>query len=399
MWTIFRKELLEVFRDRRTLILMLVVPGLIVPLLIGGFSFLAKSRLEQESRRVYKYAVFNAPDSPSFDQRLSAMPQMRRVEWADPATTAKAIKEEKLDFVVTIPKGTEQRIAGGDQVNITLQYNAATSADIIGKRMKALIADWGDELRSQALASRGLDQHAQKVLAKPVTLTINSTANDRERLGEMVGAMLPYFLLIFGIQAAMVCAMDMGAGEKERGTLESLLLLPVPRSQLVLAKFLAVGLVGCATSLFTVISLALWATGLLRGSGMNDLVAIISSITMTDFALIAMLILPAMAIISSLLLVLSFHARSVKEASTYGAQVMMLAIVPIMLSMLPDMRLDAGWAWVPLTNISLAVKEIIKGTLGVKELAIVMSSTVLVASALLFACKRWCEREEVLFRS
>lgn len=401
MWIVFLKELRELSRDRKTLIMMLLMPALIMPLLFGGFAMLAKYKADEEAKRVLKYAVFGAEHAPDLAKRLAALPRVQLVPLASPSEVVQAVKDEKIRFAVTFPVGFEQRVAAGQSAQLVLQYNDAIAVDTVAKRMNQLTREYSADLRQHYLAAKGFDATSQKFVDEPIKLTVQSTANERERLGELIGAFLPYLLLMIGLQAAMSTAIDMGAGEKERGTLESLLLLPLPRSQLVLAKFAAIALVGMVAGAVAVTSMGVWGIGGLKAAGALDgaLGQVVAGIGFREFALVALLILPANAIIASLLLAISLYARSYKEAGGYAAQLMMVLIVPILLALLPNMSLASGWAWMPITNIALAVKEIIKGTLAMSDLAVVLGSTVLVAGVLLRFCTKWCEREDVLFRN
>lgn len=401
MWTILRKELTELLRDRRTLIFMLLMPALIMPLLIGGFALLANYKAEQEGKRVLRYAVFGAEQAPELARRLENTPRLERVTLASPDEIRQAIKDERINFALVVPAGFEQRLQQGQAVTLALHYNNAVSVDTVAQRMKALSTQYGEEVRQRYMNGQGLGEETRRFLSQPVRLEVLSTANERERIGELVGAFLPYLLLMIGLSASMAAAIDMGAGEKERGTLESLLLLPLPRSQLVLAKFLAIALVGIVAAGVAVTSMGFWGMSLLKGNAAAGaaLSQVIGGIGWREFALVALLILPANAIIAALLLTISLYARSYKEAGSYGSQLMIFLIMPILLALLPNMRLDSGWAWVPITNIALAVKEIVKGTLQWGDMAIVLGSTGVVAGLLLTACTHFCRREEVLFRA
>ncbi|GAB3250993.1 ABC transporter permease [Chitinimonas naiadis] len=401
MWTVLRKELTELVRDRRTMIFMLLMPALIMPLLMGGFATLASYKARQEATRVLKYAVFGSEQAPELNQRLSALPRLERVTLGSPDDIRQAIKDERIRFALVIPNGFEQQLHAGKAMRLELHYNDAVTVDTVAKRMKALSTGYGDELRQAYMTRQGLDADTQRFVSQPILLDVRSTANERERIGELIGAFLPYLLLMIGLSASMAAAIDMGAGEKERGTLESLLLLPLPRSRLVLAKFAAIALVGIIAGTVAVISMGFWGMGLLKGNAAAGaaMSQVLAGIGWREFALVGLLILPANAITAALLLAISLYARSYKEAGGYASQLMILLIMPILLALLPNMSLSSGWAWMPITNIALAVKEIVKGTLLPSDLAVVLSSTVLVAGGLLFACTRWCRREEVLFRA
>ena len=198
--------------------------------------------------------------------------------------------------------------------------------------------------------------------------------------------------------AAMYPAIDLGAGEKESGTLETLLLAPIPRSQIVLGKFLVLFSVGLTSSLLMVSSLGVLFF-FLGGALDADLVGAISSIGAFDLILIAVMLIPTAAIFASILLAMSIYARNYKEASGMMQPLMLLTLFPVILGMLPSVSLDWFWACVPLTNVALAMKEIVKGTMDYSKFFAIFFSTSVVAASLLAWCRSWFLREDVLFRT
>jgi sodium transport system permease protein len=399
MWIVLRKELFELFRDKRTLILMILLPVVILPLLLAGLAEFTKSKAMEESNRILRYAVIGGEAAPEVLRHLQAMPQSARQTGPIGMDTALAIKQDKLDFALIIPPDFETSLVAGKPASLILEYNDAVSTDTIATRVRQIVIDYSSELRQRYLVQHNMDIVAQTYVREPVLLKVRSTANERERWGEVVGPMFAYLLLIFSMQAAMASAADLGAGEKERGTLESLLLLPLSREKIVVAKFLAITAVGCITGVLAVITLAVIFAVFVQGAAVGGVTQYIPNIQIVDFALVGMMTVPANAIVAAILLSISLYARSHKEATSYGTMVMLFLFVPILIALAPNMRLhNTIWAWVPFTNISLAVKEIIKGTLNASDLAVVIVSTALLAGCLLKLCALWCKREEVLFR-
>lgn len=399
MWIVLLKELREILRERRTLIVMLLVPALLMPLLMGGLGALGGMMAKKEMNKPLPYAVFGAANSPAFARALANMEGARRVPLASPAGITAALADESILLAVEIPAGFDADLAAGKPAAVKAYYNDAVSVDVVGKRLKTIKDTLATEVRRRYLASRGLTGVQQDFASKPFDITVVSSANERERLGEMIGIFLPYILLMTSISACMVAALDTGAGEKERGTLESLLLLPVSRTHLVLAKFTAVALTGVIAGAVQVISMAVWLALASHIDGMAFLATILSGIGAREFALIALLVLPANAIVAAILLTVSFIARTYKEASSYSGQLMFLLVIPVALSMLPGMKLASAWAWMPVTNISLAIKEVLKGTLTLSGLGIVLLSTLLASVLLIRVCVHLCQQEKVLFRS
>jgi sodium transport system permease protein len=397
MWTVFKKEILEMLRERRTLLFTFLLPTVVIPVLIGGFGVLAGYKTGQEADRVLKYAVVGAEHAPGLYARLLAVPKLERVALAPGASVDDAVRSGSVSLGLIIPAGFEQAMAEGRSMTLELHYNDAVTVDTVARRMRLLTTSYGAEVRQRYLAAHAIGDAAQHFVAEPVSLEIKSTANARQRTGELVGAFLPYIFLMMGFTASMSAALDMGAGEKERGTLESLLLLPLPRSHLVLAKFFAIALLGIVAGLVSVVSLAVWGLGLFKGAG-GAIEQMLQGAGAYDIALVGLMILPANAIVAALLLAVSFYARSYREAGQYASVMLLLLLGPILIALLPNMQLHSGWAWVPITNIALAVKEIVKGTLMPGDFAVVFVSTTLVAGSLLWFCTVWCKRESVLFR-
>jgi sodium transport system permease protein len=131
----------------------------------------------------------------------------------------------------------------------------------------------------------------------------------------------------------------------------------------------------------------------------GDLAVMVRAFSVLDLAMVALMLVPTAAIFAAILLSLSIYAKSYKEASGMISPLMMLVIVPIVLAMLPGVELNWFWSMVPLTNVSLAMKELVKGTMDYRMFAAILLSTSVIAIALLAWCRWWFKREEVLFRN
>ena len=131
----------------------------------------------------------------------------------------------------------------------------------------------------------------------------------------------------------------------------------------------------------------------------ESVLAILSDITIVDVLLMFSMLVPIAGIFASVLLSVSIYARTYKEAQNYMSPFMMLIFLPLILALLPGVKLDWMWAAVPITNVALAIKEIFKGTIDLGMLGVIFASTTLIAGALLALCNWWFQREQVLFRN
>lgn len=398
MWTIYLKELLELTRDRKTLIFTILIPIFAMPLIFGGFAYVSSNMFKNAKSAELRYALFGQQHAPGLSARFGQQTNLRLVPLTDESEIRQAIADERIKFAVVIPPQFDAALQQQRQASITLHYNSASTVDVTQQRVREVIDGYNTSLRQQALSALNLNAGQLAFALAPVLLEKKSTADQREQMGAIIGGMLPYLLLMVCLTAAMYPAIDMGAGEKERGTLETLLLAPVPRGAIVLAKFLVLFTVGMTSAVLMVGSMA----ALLLGFGNSlegNLAVMVRSITLPDLAMVTLMLVPTAAIFASLLLSISIYAKSYKEAAGMITPLMLLTILPIVVAMLPGVELNWLWAMVPLTNVSLAMKELVKGTMDYSMFGVILASTTVIAGALLLLCRWWFKREAVLFRN
>lgn len=398
MWTIYLKELLELTRDRKTLIFTILIPIFAMPLIFGGFAYVSSNMFKNAKAAELRYALFGQQHAPGLSARFGQQTNLRLVPLKDEGEIRQAIADERIKFAVVIPPQFDAALQQQRQATITLHYNSASTVDVTQQRVREVIDGYNASLRQEALSALKLNPGQLAFALAPVLLEKKSTADQREQMGAVIGGMLPYLLMMVCLTAAMYPAIDMGAGEKERGTLETLLLAPVPRGAIVLAKFLVLFTVGMTSAVLMVGSMAVLLT-LFGNSLEGNLAMMVRSITLTDLAMITLMLVPTAAIFASLLLSISIYAKSYKEAAGMITPLMLLTILPIVVAMLPGVELNWLWAMVPLTNVSLAMKELVKGTMDYSMFGVILASTTVIAGALLLLCRWWFKRESVLFRN
>ena len=402
MWLIFKKEFKELLRDRKTIIFMILLPLLLFPAIFGVGIFFMSNAAEKAENEILKYAIVGeayAPDiAESFSQASDKFEQVAIDGTAtDKQGYATLIKNETLDFVLVIPETFNPDILTSGQHKIELYLNDA-GLNKVYRRVAEIIDVYMDEYQLSAFTQLGLNESQQEALLKPISIEKQNIADDREVWGERIGGFLPYFIFILCLQGAMAPAADLGAGEKERGTLETLLISPMDRYKLVLGKFFTVSAAGIITALITVSSMALWGIVLSQGMAIEFVVEVMSMIGIVDFVLIFLMLVPVVAVFAAILLSLSIYARSFKEAQSYMGSLIMVVIFPVLIAMMPGVELKGAWVWVPLTNVALAMKELFKGTMDYFALFGIFTSTAVIAIGLIMFCIHWFNKEKVLFR-
>ncbi len=396
---IWLKEIREVLRDKKTLWFVVLFPTVLLPALMGGAIYIGASSVKQ----VYESDLRFRLQAPAAwrDTIGEALAQGEKLVWqSEPVPEGQAaiealIKSEDAEFVLVVPEEFSPEAVAVSEWQ--LYYN---QADDVGQfeRIQQALSPLFDQWRDAHRNAWALSDTQIKVLEQPVSLTRVGVADDREFFGEKAGGFLPYALLLLCLMGALLPALDLGAGEKERGTLETLLMAPVSKSTLVLAKFGVIAVCSLTVALLTMASGVIWSLVLGQVFAIDILVKAVSTIGIKDLALILILLLPIAMFFSALLLAVSLYARTYKEGQNYVAPLNLVAVMPAMVALFPGIELTPGLAWTPLVNVTLASKALLKGTFDYWQMVPIMTSNLLLALGLLVFCVLWCSREQVLFR-
>lgn len=396
MWLVMRKELLELVRDKRTLFFMVAFPLFVFPMIFGGITYFAQKAVLDAESKVLKYSIINAENHQGLASDFAEDEQFQLIT-IDDTDYKTMIRNGELDFVLELPDNLNADPLQSGQSRIQLYLNDA-SINMMFHRVNEKVQVYARQKQLAIFEQLGVNETQQKAVLTPIVLQKVNLADKREDIGEKVGGLIPYFIFILLLQGVMYLAADLGAGEKERGTLETLLLAPIPRYEIVLGKFLTITTAGLTSALMAVVSMVGWGIGIGQGLAIAVISQFVEQIGALDFLLMFLMLVPVVTIFASVTLSLSIYAKSYKEAQTYMGFLMIFVFIPIILAMLPGVSLDSGWAWVPLTNVALAIKELIKGTMDYSALLAIFASTAIIGAALLLFCVNWFNKEKVLFR-
>jgi len=400
MWQVYFKELLELSRDRKTMFFVILLPIIIFPVLFGLMGLVMANVVHKAQSEEFRYVIVHEERAPEFAKRLSYHKNFKQVTSDEVSVEGltQAIRAGKLDAAIIIPEDFSDDPNCSSQSEFKLIYNDASQMDVLGAEFTKLFNKYRNDIRDSKLHQLGLTPDSAKSVLEPITLKTVSTAAERENLGEKIGGFIAYLLVPLCLVGCSYPAIDIGAGEKERGTLETLLICPVSRISLVLGKLFTVLTTGLLATLITVASFGGW--GYVIGSLMGvDIVAeAMKMLGVTDLLLILLLLLPLTTVLGSLLLSLSIYARSFKEAQNYIGPLSMIVIMPLMVALLPGVELTTVTALIPVTNIALCVKELVKGTMDMGLLTLVFGQMLVLAAVLVAFSVHWFQREKVLFR-
>lgn len=400
MWQVYVKELLELLRDKKTLFFVIALPIIIFPVMFGFMALVIANVAIDEQQKVLNYAIINGDQAPEFNQAMIYHRDFNKVdlELSDENKIREAITNNQVNVVLKIPADFSLINIKLKQANWTLYFNNASQINSVKQKVNKVFDTYVKDLRLEHLKELGLSEQQYQLLKKPIKLTTVNTADQRENFGEKVGGFIPYMLIILCLTGAMYPAIDLGAGEKERGTLETLLLTPISRASLVLGKFFTIMTTSITTALITVSSLVFWSYLIGKITQVKQVSEIMAAVGLADVFLMVLMLVPIAAIFSALVLAISIYAKSYKEAQNYMGPLTMFTFMPVMIAMLPGIKLDSFWAFVPISNVALAIKEILKGTIEGSTVFYIFSSTAVFALLALWFCTHWFKKEAVLFR-
>lgn len=394
IWAVFKKEGLDTIRDRRAIISMIVIPMFIFPVIFGGLGFFAiKEVRKAQNKQVVIGLVQPIPENAV----VSALGETEGFS----VTTLEAdvdpfdqVENAKIDAVIVFEPDFAEALEGTGAGKMTIHYRSTGNGGIMRSRILSVVNDYRDEVRESRIQSLGFSMD----FINPVNVSFEDTATQQEQIGEAVGGFIPYIFIILCFTGAMYPAIDLGAGEKERGTLETLLTSSAPLTHILMGKLLLIicsGLFAAGLSL-TSMGFAMLSMGSMVGEFASTIGPMLQPL---NIILFFSLLLPLTILFASSLLTLSFFAKSFKEAQSIISPMVAVIIFPLVFGMMPWVKLSYVTALIPILNISLASKAIFSGNVPWGPVVVVYVSLISFAAIGFVACTRLVGRESILFRS
>lgn len=363
---IFKKELKDTLRDRRTLIMMLVIPILIFPIIMNIFASVSRSFAEEAANKKVQIGLISAKGDEivSHLKKLPAsLGKKEIIPFTDSLKIKKAIKEGEIDFGFFVPTNDNK---AGEIVNteISVFYDGTDLGSL--DRAKGYLTAIDEILKQKRYQKLNINENA----ITPLTFNYSNVASDTEMVGKLAGGVLPYIFIVFGFIGCMYPAIDLFTGEKERGTIETLLTTPVPRWKILFGKMGVVVLSGLLASTFSLIGLYL-SIEVFQLVEDQTILDIMHSILSLKFVLILFsLLIPMTIFFAGIMIPIAIYAKTFKEAQSIITPLNIVMVLPAMIGFFPGIELNAITASIPVVNVVLATKELIAGTLSIGYLAL-----------------------------
>ena len=374
---VYRKEMVDALRDRRTLLTVLLSSVLMGPAVLVAISALVASlESRAEQREVVVAGLERAPSLRNFLERQTAVVRPA------PADFETRLRRATLgDPVVVVPPDFEDALRRGESPVVEIVVDSANQRSQAGAaRVQRLLAGFARERTALTLALRGVSLE----LLEPLRIEERDLASAQSRATQITG-MLPFFVMMAVLYGALNAALDTTAGERERGSLEPLLTNPVRRGALVAGKWAAVASVGMLIAVLSSLSF-LPGQWMLR----SDTLAAMFQYGWREAALFLVVLLPFAAAVSALLMAVAIRCRSFKEAQASAAVVMLAASLLPLINVFSLGEESAWHLWVPALAQNVLMTRVLRGeTLSAAQLGVpLLVCAALAAAAVWFVAQR-----------
>jgi len=390
--TVLKKELLDIVRDKKTLVFTLILPILIYPIM---FKFMSSSMEKAVTDVEKEINIYIEGDTDSTMAKVITSLENIKIPEVDSPT--EALKNGDIQLIINIPENFDENIAAGKNDTINLLIDDESNKSMIASSMVSEVYEnYKNTIIEQRLTASGIDPSILKPFDINVKSGISADAEDVNSMGSMLLTMIPTLIVILMVSSTVGMAADLGAGEKERFTFEPLLSTSAKRSSLLWGKITAL----CTVSFIALIAnLAAMVFSMQRfmSFGEGNIQFNLSTSTILGMLIVGCLLLVTL---SALQLSVSIYARSTKEANSYLTAITMPAMI---LSFIPYMMDAKGinpvFFNIPVTNAICLMKEFTVGIFDIKHILIVFGWHIVYIVASIMFAKYMFSREEVIFRN
>lgn len=394
VWIVLKKELKDAFRDRKALLVNIILPMLFIPVIFIIASVAAKSAYEVKPEKTH-ICVIGKENS----KQIVLMLEKSEFQIVDVDNPKKQLQDGKIKAILVIPKDFENSLLQEKQTSIQILTNEADmKSSNVGNILSNMINEYSKQIVKQRLVSKNLDPS----IIEPIVIKKENVAPPKKQSATFLAFLIPMFLTLWAALGGMNAAIDITAGEKERGTLEPLLTTAATRTSLVTGKYLAVSimalLAGLSSLIGVIVSFVLLPTAL--GEGFKNTPFSGYSVSPITVLIMLLVVILTAIIFAAIEVAIAAYARSFKEGQTYLSPISIIVVIPPYLTMykMPN-ELTNTYFVLPLVNAISVLKELIYDIVNLEHLGLfIISSLVYIIISIKFAARMF-ENEKVLFRN
>lgn len=389
---IFMKELREMMRDKRVRSSAIFGPIFLIAVLVYLFGFLQTSLSKPQNQKIH--VVRQGADNAIVEGLRQGKIQV--IEVADQAEGDKLIREGRAKIVVAFPEGLNEKIARNEPTKIVASYDPKNqTAPISLNILNRIIDEVNRQRRNALLTENSIDPKS----AEPLSVEEKKLTTQEKGPSELILGFLPYLIVIWAFYGGMSVASDLVSGEKEKTTLETLLIAPVSRSQIAMGKFLALSVICLASSLSSLLGLAIMSA--IKLPVTRDLFKDGLGVSLPAAATTLAVLIPMVALFAGLLIAVSAYAKNPREAQTHLTMVSFVVLMPALFSQFIGFTDFAQARWIgaiPVLNSATTIRNALLGKFDAVAIGLTIGTSAILAALSVWIAVRLFSREEVLTR-
>ncbi len=384
IWTIMKKELARFFKDGRMCLTTLLLPGLMIYIL---YSFMGDALGSQLNVTEDFQPAIRAVELSDSMRELFAQAGMETEEIGadEQADAMNAVQQEEIDLLIVFPQDFDAAVraydvsAGEAAPNIEIYYNSAsTDSSAAFEQVQGMLDQYESALSNCFDINRGQEGY--------------DLADDRDLAGMTMASMMPLLILIFLFSGCMAVAPESIAGEKERGTIATILVTPIRRSELALGKIFSLSIIALLSGLSSTVGILLSMPKLMGGMEVN-----MNVYGASDYIMLGLVILSTVLFLIALISIVSAFAKTIKEAQTLVLPLMMIAMVVGVTSMFGSAQTQTALYLIPLYSSVQCMSGIFSFSFSLVNMSVCVISNLLYTAILIFVLTQMFHSERIIF--
>ena len=393
------KEIKHLFRDTKTIVQTVVVPTFITPLLIGAIFWYVGSIATEETKKTYDISVYSSADSLLIDD-LNDSDRLAITKESSLEAVIEAVTFDKSEIGLAFDDTFVDDLTSNNSAQLTIYSKDIDTFSQAKSIVSNIVDDYEESIRNNRLELLNLDEN----YVNPITINEEDLTTEEESAGSIFGALLALFFVMYVISGSMYPAIDLGAGEKERGTMETLISTNISSVDIIIGKMLSVTSSAILTATFSMLGFAIpiLVIFLFYADSVNEYLFGLLSAIVNPVALIGVfvLIIPLSVFMGAFLLAISVYAKTPKEAGLLLGNVLIVFIIPCYVPLInPGLELDFVGALIPCYNLALITNNLIAGTVDWFLYSIALLSTIVYCIVAIYITYIMFDDENVIFRS
>ena len=393
------KEIKHLFRDTKTIVQTVVVPTFITPLLIGAIFWYVGSIATEETKKTYEISVYSSADSLLIDN-LNDSDRLAITKEGSLEAVIEAVTFDKSEIGLVFDDSFVDDLTSNNSAQLTIYSKDIDTFSQAKSIVSNIVDDYEESIRNNRLEVLNLDEN----YVNPITINEEDLTTEEESAGSIFGALLALFFVMYVISGSMYPAIDLGAGEKERGTMETLISTNISSVDIIIGKMLSVTSSAILTATFSMLGFAIpiLIIFLFYADSVNEYLFGLLSAIVNPVALIGVfvLIIPLSVFMGAFLLAISVYAKTPKEAGLLLGNVLIVFIIPCYVPLInPGLELDFVGALIPCYNLALITNNLIAGTVDWFLYSVALLSTIVYCIVAIYITYIMFDDENVIFRS